>query len=79
MSIYYMIGFFVKNVKINYSLLCKKCVIIVDMKNKKMNFCVNDESEGKLRKLKAVKNLTMSDLIRRAIDLLFEKEIGSEK
>ena len=44
-----------------------------------MNFMLNQSSENQLRELKKVKNLTMSDLLRRAIEVLYNKEIKNEK
>lgn len=44
-------------------------------KPKRMNFTVDKESERKLRELKNLKGLNMSDLVRRMIENYYEKEV----
>jgi predicted DNA-binding protein len=46
--------------------------------NKKMIFMIPEEIENKLRALSKEKGLTLSDLVRRAIELYFDKVKGGK-
>ena len=44
-------------------------------KPKRMNFTIDKDNERKLRELKSLKGLNMSDLVRRMIESYYQKEI----